>query len=270
LDPNPKDFASWATGINHYGQIVGYASNSQTNYAFLFQGGSLKNLGSLSGPTGVSMGFGINDSGQIVGTSTLANGSYVPFLYRNGIVTQLGSTSGSLAEALAINNLGQIVGIGVTQSGAFLYQNGSFIDLGTLGGSGGTFSSSQALAINNLGQIVGFSHLASGRTHAFLYANGVMKDLGGNRSTGFGINDKSEVVGQDIDENGLPFAFLYTKKAGLVNLNNYVVNLSNGTTTGFTSVAYASSINTQGDIAGLGNYFNGTTTIQAGILLIKK
>ena len=85
---------------------------------------------------GVSLAFGINDSGEIVGTTTIANGNYVPFLYRNGIMTRLGMTSGGLAEALAINNLGQIVGIGITASGAFLYQNGSFIDLGTLGPTG--------------------------------------------------------------------------------------------------------------------------------------
>jgi hypothetical protein len=33
------------------------------------------------------------------------------------------------------------------------------------------------------------------------------------------------------------------------------------------NVANASSINKQGNIAGLGNYFNGTKTIQAGFLL---
>jgi probable HAF family extracellular repeat protein len=262
LDPNPKDFASWATGINHYGQIAGYAANSQTNYAFLFQNGSLTNLGSLSGPSGVSLGFGINNSGQIVGTSTLANGSYVPFLYRNRIMTQLGSTSGGLAEALAINNLGQIVGIGVTQSGVFLYQNGSFIDLGTLGGS-----QSQAYAINNLGQIVGLSFLASGERHAFLYENGAMKDLGGVGSWALGINDAGEIVGQTQDATNSATAFLYTGKIGLVDLNSKVVNLSNGTTPGFTKLFTAEAINTIGNIVGAGNYFNGAKTIQAGFLL---
>jgi probable HAF family extracellular repeat protein len=51
------------------------------------------------------MGFGINDSGDIVGASTVANGGsgYLPFVYRNGIMTQLGITSNALAEALAIS-----------------------------------------------------------------------------------------------------------------------------------------------------------------------
>jgi hypothetical protein len=59
----------------------------------------------------------------------------------------------------------------------------------------------------------------------------------------------------------------FTPTKGLVDLNNYVVNLSNGTTTGFMNVANASSINKQGNIAGLGSYFNRTKTIQARFLL---
>jgi probable HAF family extracellular repeat protein len=119
-----------------------------------------------------------------------------------------------------------------------------------------------------VGQIVGLSGTASMQTHAFLYDNGIMKDLGGGSSSiAKGINDKGEVVGQGTDANGLPFAFLYTTTIGIVNLNNYVVNLSNGTTTGFTSVANAFAINEQGNIVGVGFYFDGTKTIEAGFLL---
>ena len=46
-------------------------------------------------------------------------------------------------------------------------------DLGTLGGLG-----SRALAINGSGQIVGTSVTASGQTHAFLWQEGAMIDLG--------------------------------------------------------------------------------------------
>jgi probable HAF family extracellular repeat protein len=269
LDPNAVSPVGAARGINHYGQVVGETDflgvTHPVTHAFLYQRGKIIDLGTLAGSTGGSLAFGINDSGDVVGTS-IANGNFVPFIYRNGIMSELGTNF--TGEALAINNLGQIVGVGMTQSGAFLYQNGSFIDLGTLGGTDPPFAATDALAINNRGQIVGFSHLPNhGHAHAFLYENGAMKDLGGNSSVAFGINDKSEVVGQDIDKNGLPFAFLYTQQSGLVNLNNYVINLSNGTTTGFTSVANAFAINEQGNIAGLGLYFNGTKTIQAGFLL---
>jgi probable HAF family extracellular repeat protein len=47
------------------------------------------------------------------------------------------------------------------------------IDLGTLGGN-----QSQAAAINPTGQVVGNSLTATGQTHAFLWDNGKMTDLG--------------------------------------------------------------------------------------------
>jgi probable HAF family extracellular repeat protein len=258
IDLDPNDQYSWAWGINHYEQITGYIANSQTNYAFLYQRGNLTNLGSLSGPAGVSLAFGINDSGAIVGSSTIANGSYVPFLYQNAIMSELGTNFGG--TALAINNQKQIVGY--SGSHAFLYQNGSFIDLGTLGGS-----ESQAYAINDLNQVVGLSFLASGERHAFLYKNGVMKDLGGVGSWALGINDTGEIVGQTQDSSNAATAFLYTGKTGLVDLNDHVMNLGNGTTPGFTRLFTAFAINKNGNIVGVGNYFNGTKTIQAGFLL---
>jgi probable HAF family extracellular repeat protein len=254
LDPNPKDFASWATGINHYGQIAGYAANSQTTLAFLYQRGTLTSFGNPSVP---SITSGINDSGDIVGTN-IVNGNFVPFLNQNGIITQLGTIASG--QALAINNQKQIVGY--SGSHAFLYQNGALIDLGTLGGT-----ESQAYAINNLNQVVGLSFLASGERHAFLYENGVMKDLGGAGSVALGINDAGEIVGQTDDPSGSPTAFLYTGDIGVVDLNSKVMNLSNGITPGFTKLFTAFAINKSGNIVGVGNYFDGTKTIQAGFLL---
>ena len=46
-------------------------------------------------------------------------------------------------------------------------------DLGTLGGP-----DSRAVAINDLGQVIGWGAAASGETHAFLWEDGVMTDLG--------------------------------------------------------------------------------------------
>src|SRR4051794_34524752 len=49
----------------------------------------------------------------------------------------------------------------------------SLVDLGTLGGA-----DSLGLGINDSGQVVGQSDTADGHTHAFLYSQGVMADLG--------------------------------------------------------------------------------------------
>jgi probable HAF family extracellular repeat protein len=65
-------------------------------------------------------------------------------------------------------------------------------DLGTLAGGSISF----AYGINNAGQIVGDAD--NGQfTHAFLYSNGAMADLGtlGNNSYARGINDAGQVVG---------------------------------------------------------------------------
>lgn len=70
-------------------------------------------------------------------------------------------------------------------------------DLGTLPG----FISSRATAINTRGQIVGWADTTNNITHAFLWENGVMKDLGtfgGSESLASGINNSGEIVGAMI------------------------------------------------------------------------
>lgn len=79
-------------------------------------------------------------------------------------------------------------------------------DLGTLGGA-----ESFAFEINDAGQVAGRAQAANGRDHAFLYANGVMNDLGvagGDVATassqGFGLNDAGQVVGSALKVYATP------------------------------------------------------------------
>ncbi|MDB6123477.1 MAG: hypothetical protein JWQ71_2470 [Pedosphaera sp.] len=70
-------------------------------------------------------------------------------------------------------------------------------DLGTLPG----FISSRATGINNQGQIVGWADTTNDITHAFLWENGVMKDLGtsgGSESLASSINNSGDIVGAMI------------------------------------------------------------------------
>ena len=69
---------------------------------------------------------------------------------------------------------------------AFLVEAAPRPDLGALGDS-----RSAAVDINNRGQITGWSYTASGNTHAFLWQDGVMHDLG----TLGGIESQVSVVG---------------------------------------------------------------------------
>ena len=83
-------------------------------------------------------------------------------------------------------------------------------DLGTLPLG---FPTTIAFGINNRGQVVGDASIASGETHAFLFENGAMVDLGtlhGGESSAAGINDRGEVVGSASPALQLLDAVLWT------------------------------------------------------------
>lgn len=209
--------ASSASGINASGQIVGisqvFTGGIFTSHAFLYAGGTMQDLGTLgSGATSVSGGpisseaTGINDSGQVVGSSDLDNDELHGFLYSNGIMQDLGTLVGIESQAFAINNSGQVAGkvkVVNTPEGdehAALYSDGTWQKLGTLGGS-----VSEARSINLYGEVVGFSEflVGVGNTHAFLYKGGTMHDLnslipfdsGWELRAAYGINNAGQIVG---------------------------------------------------------------------------
>jgi len=90
-------------------------------------------LGTLGGSTSVA--YGINDSGQVVGSAFTSTSSQHAFLYSNGTMNDLGTLGGSSSYAWSVNDSGQVAGVLSTSSGyfhAFLYSNGTMEDLGTL------------------------------------------------------------------------------------------------------------------------------------------
>src|SRR3954469_22208223 len=77
--------------------------------------------------------------------------------------------SKQVAFPLGINTAGQVVGYfnsapGAFASTAFIWQNGVFRKIGTLGGS-----FNRAFAINTAGLVVGWSERSDGAVHAFLW-----------------------------------------------------------------------------------------------------
>ena len=112
-------------------------------------------------------------------------------------VTDLG-TFGSVqsAQALDINDAGQVVGIAGNR--AFLWKNGTGTDLGALGtGLAGT-----AFGLNEAGQVVGHAALTTppSGAHAVLWSNGAKTDLTpdlppNQAAAGTGINEAGQVVG---------------------------------------------------------------------------
>ncbi|MGG5259100.1 hypothetical protein [Phycicoccus avicenniae] len=210
---------------NGAGTVVG----TSNGHAYRFRAGVLTDLGDgLPGPGGESSARGVNLSGVVVGQSHV-DGVNPPHAVRwtNGVMTDLGTGygSGSGSAARGINDDGTVVGVRyASQSSptrAVVWRGGRIIDLGSLGGTTTSPWStlSEAHAVNNAGQVVGAALPKEGYPlHGFIWANGVMRDLGGLGGTveatvALGINGIGSVVGFSQAKNGETHGFLWTNGA---------------------------------------------------------
>jgi len=181
-------------------------------------------LGTLGGLNSEIDRKGVNEIGQVVGYSDTTTpdpngedycgfGTYIclPFFWQHGVMTPLLPTTfgGNNGVANAINNRGQVVGdaefstpdptcapyFGL-QIGAALWENGKIKNLPLP--SGDTEDTEAfALAINDNGQAVGGSSTCVSDTHALLWKDGKVIDLGNLGGTAFygtGINNQGQVT----------------------------------------------------------------------------
>jgi probable HAF family extracellular repeat protein len=259
---------SQAYALNLSGQVAGISDmpGNATQHAFLYSGGKMIDLGTLSGRT-LSCAYGINDLGQVVGSSyNYSSGEIIDdhaFLYSSGSLTDLGTLGGGGSDAFGIDDSGRIVGQSYATSifeQAFVYSDGVMSNLGNLGGPWG----SCAYAALSSGQIVGVSFTGSADQHAFLYSGGAMKDLGtlgGSTSIAFGVNSRGQVAGwSNTAGDGAQHAFLYS--------NGSMADL--GTVSGGTW-SEASGVNSGGQVVGWGTggafvYANGTMALLDDLL----
>src|SRR2546422_953557 len=167
---------------------------------------TVRDLGTLPGYP-LSEGFGINAAGRIVGTSGDGEAQSRPFLWDDGVMTNLGTLGGSRGTAHGISDTGLVVGESEDASHvmhAFLWQAGVMTDLGP----------GVAFAVNGHGQAVGcgFPTSPSPPCHAVLWADGGVRDLGslgGRSTTAFAINDAGQVVGISISADDQIHGFLW-------------------------------------------------------------
>lgn len=111
--------ASSARGINNVGQVVGQAQNADGQFrAFLWSSGTMQSLGALGTGT-FSVANSLNSKGEIVGSSTTVGPDQLRAFVGNrkigivnlsNLVINLGGWT--LQQATAINENGQIVGVG--------------------------------------------------------------------------------------------------------------------------------------------------------------
>ncbi|MCL2639470.1 MAG: PEP-CTERM sorting domain-containing protein [Phycisphaerales bacterium] len=206
---------------------------------------TLISIGPEQTPVGVA---GINNSGQIAGgfqdQVTFIMHSFIYF--DNCFANIIPFADQASVSVTGISNSGAATGYFTTPNDdvphAFLYsQENGMIDLGSL---------SLGMGVNAAGQVTGGSLSADYSTsHAFLYSDGIMKDLGtlgGTWSVGRAINASGQVVGESSFTNEfITHAFLYA--------SDVITDL--GTFGGPWSCANA--INDAGQITGYADLTNG-------------
>lgn len=175
--------ASEATGINNKGVVVGYSTTKVDgkrdggHTAFMYDSAT-KKLSALSG-TGIgdlSKANGINDAGQIVGSTTASDGTVSGFVYQDGQAKLLGSFDDSgYSEASAINDKGWTTGFSDDAEGnsvAFIHDGSKMTKIpGLTGDSKGT-------GINTHGHVIGsYTDSIDGSDRFFLYKDGKVTDL---------------------------------------------------------------------------------------------
>ena len=245
------DGAGRATDVNAAGHVVGSTlflrdysempgSFQFRTRPFLYDGATLTDFEVLNGNS-QGRAEGINQHGDVVGSSFGGAGDETAVLYQEGAIIELG-----LGRAFAINKRREVVGgaVVVDNTRAFLYSDGEMSDLGTLGGE-----TSTAFDINDRGEIVGSSITASGLSRAFLYRDGTMVELPvpGETSTALAINGRGQVVGgsSSVAAPGAIDGYVY--EAGRISMLRDVVPQD-----GCWNRLDPRDINDHGDIVGIG------------------
>ena len=180
--------------LNETGQIVGIAVTGSATSSFLWESGSMSDIGP-------GTPVDINNRGQILLQTPVGNpDDPSPCYVLDGTtLTELEVPTGWQCHPADLNDAGQVTGSlsssgGLSTTRGFLWSAGTFADLGTLGGD-----IVLPLAMNERGQVVGAAMTPSGYEHAFLWDAGVMTDLGvpaGLSSRATAINDRGQVLVQ--------------------------------------------------------------------------
>ena len=247
-------------GLNATGQVTGTAFHvggvtlDHKPYRFTPGSGSVR----ITGCCDTGVGRDINDAGVVVGTTQqsaiVGNRGFVAVGTSLTTLSILpGATEEFSADAVAINNAGQIVGrspFGSSGVHAVLWSaDGVIQDLGTLGGTNST-----AIDINATGQVIGSSQIAGdAATHYFLWSSATgMQDLNSSISSAITsvveINDAGQISGTYTTTGGESHAFLYTPGSGLRDLG----------TLGGTSSA-PTGLNNLGQVVGSSTTAGGAT-----------
>jgi probable HAF family extracellular repeat protein len=287
---------SYAQAINDSGEWVGSSDEQFGSWRAVSVDnfGNMVNLNDVIGdPDWLLLDArGINNSGKIVGEGIYdENGDGIfgsfekrGFFLDGTTITLIDILSCSFCDvstAYAINENDQVVGESGVNGQAWLYNNGSLIDLGYSGID--VWKNSGAQDINDGGQIVGWDVYLFAARHAFRIVpvendcfgnpvprlwyrdcdgngtNDLMIDLGtlagltSGHAVALAINNPSQVVGwsthpDNPDDLLDKYAFIWTEGKGMQDLNDLIPSDSGWT------LREAWDVNDAGQIVGVGAY----------------
>jgi probable HAF family extracellular repeat protein len=217
--------------INNFGHVAGWhvAEDGDHYHAFVWMPRSgMVDIGTLGGDS--SLAADINDLDQVIGWATMADGTMHAFLWTQAHGMRDLGPYGTFTPR-AINNLGIIAG-SLSGQAALRMPDGTFVPLGTLGGS-----ASVALDVNDRGEVVGsstFSDAPYSGMHPFYWSGETgMIDLhepGTSGGAASHINNRGEVVGYLApDLSFQSYVFTWTKDGGTVNIGGYPGGFITGT-----------------------------------------
>jgi probable HAF family extracellular repeat protein len=221
---------SLASDVNNAGQVTGVSTIEEDGcaiHSFVTSDGSrLTDLGTLEPRRKGrekkqqtcygTFADAINNVGDIVGNAHVAD--FEPphaFLYRNGVLQDLGTGlgSGSYSFANDINDAGLIVGARGSSQGdpehAVAWHNGALTPLPGLGGKAPAYEiQDRAEAVNSAGDVVGTARATDGVLHAALWRGGQIQDLGAqfpNATATFArdVNDAGQVAIEFFGREGM-------------------------------------------------------------------
>jgi probable HAF family extracellular repeat protein len=287
LSALPGGGSSLSTWITDNGLMAGLSENGETDplypglpqvRAVLWQGGKIRDLGTLPEGGYESAASSVNSLGQVVGVALnrVPDGDSMqpglfnlwggalnpPYGYEarafrwdeRGGMQDLGTLGGRDAQALLINQRGQILGHSYTGSNespfclyplatdSFLWdRKNGMVNLGTLGGT-----CTLGFDLNQKGQVVGVSNLQGDQAeHAFLWSDGVLNDLGGSLGGSFtgtsALNERGEAAGYAYFPDDVTFhAVLWRRIGEMTDLG----------VLGGDQCSFATAINDKGVIAG--------------------